>query len=216
MAYGEGLRRLNPLPDAFLAETLRRVVPAAETLLDLACGRGDRLRFLADAFPALRLAGLDADGENARRAAAACPAAQIRCGDAAALPYPGAAFDVLLCECSFSLFADPARCAGEIARVLRPGGTLLLGDLVARADARADVCLADEGTVRRVYGSGTLEAFLTAAGLTPAERIDRSGDLTQMLGQMLFDGTLCACLSQEALRRMREIKTGYMLWIFRA
>jgi hypothetical protein len=32
------------------------------------------------------------------------------------------------------------------------------------ADARAEVCLADEGTVRHVYGSGTLEAFLTPGG----------------------------------------------------
>ena len=54
-----------------------------------------------------------------------------------------------------------------------------------------------------------------AAGLTAEEFSDRSGDLAQLLGQMLFDGTLCDCLPAEALRRMKEWRTGYGLWTFR-
>ena len=215
MAYGEKLRKLNPSPDALIFAALRRAVPEAETLLDVACGRGDRLRALAAEFPSLRLSGADADAEMAARAAEACPAAEIAAADAAALPFAPASFDAVLCECSFSLFPDMGGAAREIARVLRPGGALLLGDLYARADADAALAVPANGTVRTVCGRGRLEALFAAAGLTAEEFSDRSGDLAQLLGQMLFDGTLCDCLPAEALRRMKEWRTGYGLWTFR-
>ena len=215
MAYGEKLRKLNPSPDALIFAALRRAVPEAETLLDVACGRGDRLRALAAEFPSLRLSGADADAEMAARAAEACPAAEIAAADAAALPFAPASFDAVLCECSFSLFPDMAGAAREITRVLRPGGALLLGDLYARADADAALAVPANGTVRTVCGRGRLEALFAAAGLTAEEFSDRSGDLAQLLGQMLFDGTLCDCLPAEALRRMKEWRTGYGLWTFR-
>ena len=215
MAYGEKLRKLNPSPDALIFAALRRAVPEAETLLDVACGRGDRLRALAAEFPSLRLSGADADAEMAARAAEACPAAEIAAADAAALPFAPASFDAVLCECSFSLFPDMAGAAREIARVLRPGGALLLGNLYARADADAALAVPANGTVRTVCGRGRLEALFAAAGLTAEAFDDRSGDLAQLLGQMLFDGTLCDCLPAEALRRMKEWRTGYGLWTFR-
>ena len=215
MAYGEKLRKLNPSPDALIFAALRRAVPEAETLLDVACGRGDRLRALAAEFPSLRLSGADADAEMAARAAEACPAAEIAAADAAALPFAPASFDAVLCECSFSLFPDMAGAAREITRVLRAGGALLLGDLYARADADAALAVPANGTVRTVCGRGRLEALFAAAGLTAEAFDDRSGDLAQLLGQMLFDGTLCDCLPAEALRRMKEWRTGYGLWTFR-
>ena len=215
MAYGEKLRKLNPSPDALIFAALRRAVPEAETLLDVACGRGDRLRALAAEFPSLRLSGADADAEMAARAAEACPAAEIAAADAAALPFAPASFDAVLCECSFSLFPDMAGAAREITRVLRPGGALLLGDLYARADADTALAVPANGTVRTVCGRGRLEALFAAAGLTAEAFDDRSGDLAQLLGQMLFDGTLCDCLPAEALRRMKEWRTGYGLWTFR-
>ena len=215
MAYGEKLRKLNPSPDALIFAALRRAVPEAETLLDVACGRGDRLRALAAEFPSLRLSGADADAEMAARAAEACPAAEIAAADAAALPFAPASFDAVLCECSFSLFPDMAGAAREITRVLRPGGALLLGDLYARADADAALAVPANGIVRTVSGRGRLEALFAAAGLTAEAFDDRSGDLAQLLGQMLFDGTLCDCLPAEALQRMKEWRTGYGLWTFR-
>lgn len=215
MAYGEKLRKLNPSPDALIFAALRRAVPEAETLLDVACGRGDRLRALAAEFPSLRLSGADADAEMAARSAEACPAAEIAAADAAALPFAPASFDAVLCECSFSLFPDMAGAAREITRVLRPGGALLLGDLYARADADAALAVPANGTVRTVCGRGRLEALFAAAGLTAEAFDDRSGDLAQLLGQMLFDGTLCDCLPAEALQRMKEWRTGYGLWTFR-
>lgn len=45
--------------------------------------------------------------------------------DAAELPFPKAAFDVVTCLEALEFFTDPQLCAAEMARVLKPGGVLL-------------------------------------------------------------------------------------------
>ena len=48
-------------------------------------------------------------------------------GDLAALPYPDVSFDVVACcGSTLSFVAEPDRALAEVARVLRPGGRLLL------------------------------------------------------------------------------------------
>ncbi len=215
MAYGEGMTKLNPCSDGLILDSLRTAVPDATALLDLACGRGERLRSLAERWPGLRLRGIDADEENLSTAGAAVPDAELVCADAARLPYADGVFDIVLCECSFSLFAGPAHCAAEISRVLRKGGVLLLTDLCAKKDRYACEGISDKGTVKNVYGKAVLEEYFAAAGLTLERFEDRSGDMTQMLGQMLMDGTLCGCLGMDALLQMKKIGTGYGLWLFR-
>jgi len=47
------------------------------------------------------------------------------------LPFEGASFEVVTCRIAAHHFADPRRFVGEAARVLRPGGLLMLVDNVA-------------------------------------------------------------------------------------
>ena len=54
-------------------------------------------------------------------------------GDAEALPLRRATFDVALSECSLCTFPDKRHAVAEMARVLRPGGTIAVADVVARA-----------------------------------------------------------------------------------
>ena len=55
-------------------------------------------------------------------------------GDAAALPFADGSFDVVVSRFALHHFEDPAVPLREMARCLRPGGTLALGDLLADAD----------------------------------------------------------------------------------
>lgn len=52
-------------------------------------------------------------------------------GDAEALPFDDDSFDVAICECALCTFPDKATAVAEMARVLRPGGRLVLSDVIA-------------------------------------------------------------------------------------
>jgi ubiquinone/menaquinone biosynthesis C-methylase UbiE len=52
----------------------------------------------------------------------------LREGDAEALPFADNSFDTAVCVLSLCTIPDPAQAVGEMARVLKPGGKLLLLD----------------------------------------------------------------------------------------
>jgi ubiquinone/menaquinone biosynthesis C-methylase UbiE len=61
-----------------------------------------------------------------------CPswAADLRLGDAQALEFPDACFDTVVCTFSLCAIHDGRKAVAEMARVVRPGGLLLLADHV--------------------------------------------------------------------------------------
>jgi ubiquinone/menaquinone biosynthesis C-methylase UbiE len=60
-------------------------------------------------------------------------AVDLREADAHALPFPGAAFDTVVCTFSLCAIPDEHQAVSEMIRVLRPGGLLLLADHIAAA-----------------------------------------------------------------------------------
>ncbi len=103
--------------DLFLDVLGRLEVPLADkAVLDVGCGRG----FLAEVVEARGGAytGVDfvASGGGFRFAL----------GDAARLPFPDAAFDVLFCIDASEHFPDPKAAAAAFYRVLKPGGVFFL------------------------------------------------------------------------------------------
>ena len=121
---------------------LRLAIEAAQpqpddTLLDLACGGG----IVVCAFaPHVRHAtGIDmtpAMLEQARKLAAEKGVANVswQLGDAAALPYPDKSFSIVTARFSFHHFTDPLVVIGEMARVCRPGGRVVVIDSFASED----------------------------------------------------------------------------------
>jgi ubiquinone/menaquinone biosynthesis C-methylase UbiE len=53
----------------------------------------------------------------------------FRHGDATALPFAPASFDLIVCQAAFKNFLDPVRALDEMHRVLRPGGRAVIQDL---------------------------------------------------------------------------------------
>jgi ubiquinone/menaquinone biosynthesis C-methylase UbiE len=58
-------------------------------------------------------------------------------GDVQALPFRDGAFDVVTCRIAAHHFADVASAVREVRRVLRPGGSFLLQDILGHDDAAA-------------------------------------------------------------------------------
>jgi ubiquinone/menaquinone biosynthesis C-methylase UbiE len=105
--------------------------------LDVACGPGSVV--LAFAARVRRAAGLDATQamlDQARQAAAKAGAANVdwHHGDVYALPFADGAFDIVSCRFAFHHLQEPQRALGEMVRVCRPGGRIVLADAVASDD----------------------------------------------------------------------------------
>ncbi len=108
---------------------------AAGEVLEVAIGTGRNLPFYPNGAAITRLTAVDwSPGMLAiarERAAATGRDADLRQGDAQALDFPGASFDTVLCVLGLCAIPDDRRAVTEMARVLRPGGRLLLVDHVA-------------------------------------------------------------------------------------
>ncbi|WP_084962843.1 class I SAM-dependent methyltransferase [Thermoactinospora rubra] len=105
---------------------------AAGDVLEVAVGTGLNLVHYPDG---VRLTGIEWSPEMLkiarRRAAELGREADLREGDAQALDFPDGAFDTVVCTFSLCAIPDERRAVGEMVRVLRPGGLLLLADHVA-------------------------------------------------------------------------------------
>jgi len=98
-----------------------------DSVLDCPCGFARHMREIALHIP--DVVGVDLDPDSLNRARVALPGARLVRGDMRALPLPDQRFDAALnLFNSFGYFADAGdrQTLGEFARVLKPGGRLLL------------------------------------------------------------------------------------------
>jgi len=186
-------------------------VREGEVVLDLGSGAGiDVLIAARKVGPTGRVIGIDMTGdmiERARRnlADAGIQHAEIREGLIEAMPVEDASVDWVISNCVINLSPQKSKVFAEIARVLKPGGKMLVSDIVAEElpdEVRADdrlycSCIAgaisesaylqgqrDAGLVhvevreRIVYDAAQLEGFISSelAGAAPGGCCDRAGE----------------------------------------
>jgi len=171
-----------------------------DRVLDLGCGRG------ATAAGLRAARGLDVVGVDV----ASQPADGCVCADAAALPFDRGSVHGALLECALSVMADPGRVLGECARVLAPGGRLVLLDLYARAP-RAET--APNGGVF-LRGRDEVLGLVAAAGLAVIACEDHTDALRTLTARLLLErGSLDDLFGPRGcgLTEVRELRPGYLL-----
>lgn len=165
--------------DRTISRTVEAVAPAAGgSLLDVGCGSGILLERLLEREPTLDATGIDASPEMLEVARRRLQGrARLVMADAAWLPFPSNAFDLVTSTSSLHHWSDPEAVMGEIARVLVPGGTLVLTDW--RADhlptrVRDILLRVVDPSHRRVLTVSRALRLLETAGLR-ASTVERYG-----------------------------------------
>lgn len=153
---------------SFLADWAR--ISAQEQVLDVACGTGEFERLLVERHPNQAVTGVDFSGQMlaiARSKFATAPNVHFRQAAAASLPFPDSQFGVITCANAFHYFDEPDAALTEMARVLRPGGRVMILDwcrdfLVCRICDQVLGWL--DPAHQRCYSEAELRGFLTTAG----------------------------------------------------
>lgn len=109
-------------------------LPARGAALDLGCGEGRFCRLMA--ARGLQTTGRDPTAALLQTARARDPAGRYDLGTAEALPYDDAEFDAVVFYLSLINIPDFRAAISEGARVLRPGGRMLIANLTPHATAR--------------------------------------------------------------------------------
>jgi demethylmenaquinone methyltransferase/2-methoxy-6-polyprenyl-1,4-benzoquinol methylase len=120
------------------AAELARVGPGSR-VLDVATGTGDlALELARRVAPDGEVVGSDFSQAmlaraRAKASALAGPAPRFELGDALALPYPNAGFDAVTAAFGVRNFADLGAGLAEMARVVRPGGRVVVLEITTPA-----------------------------------------------------------------------------------
>ena len=120
-----------------IAADVAKAVPPPATILEVGCGPGQLSIRLAGSH-GFTVTGLDLDPAMIERARARAHGSSADgsgtqptfvVGDVASLPFADASFDVAISTFSMHHWADRTAGLTEIARVVRPGGRVLIWDL---------------------------------------------------------------------------------------
>jgi ubiquinone/menaquinone biosynthesis C-methylase UbiE len=116
--------------EATTRETLNRMPMARDSrVLDVGCGTGELLMRLRAKYPDAILAGLDPVPEMLAVASDKLSGREeLRVGYADSLPWASATFDMVVSCNMFHYITHPVEALKEMARVIRPGGALVLTD----------------------------------------------------------------------------------------
>lgn len=170
---------LGAITEALEQRLMLRLVGALDgmTVLDVGCGDGT-WALVCSRHGAARVVGCDADprmvARAGERAAEAGGAMQVLAAHVESLPFPDGCFDVVTAVTVLAFVPDAELAVREMARVLRPGGRLVIGELgrwncwAARRRIRAWLGSAT-WRAARFRSAATLRRLVRGAGLQAAQ-----------------------------------------------
>lgn len=172
------MRALGLAAEAVEAALLAALPERIGALLDIGSGTGRLLELVAPRTG--HATGVDMSRDMLALARARLAErglgdrATVRQADMYRLPFGDAAFDAVTLQMVLHYAEDPAAALAEAARVLKPGGVLLVADLAPHAEA----VLLDRHAHRWPgFDDAQLAGWLGAAGCTPAPAATIAGPL---------------------------------------
>lgn len=141
-------------------------------VLDVGCGLGATTAQVCRRWPQARVTGVNISAQQVEHCRRTVPAADFHVMDATRLAFPDEGFDLVVCVEAAFHFDTRQDFLREAWRVLRPGGTLALADiLIADGPLAQAIMVWDVVDANRVADPAAYCALLEAAGFADC-RVD--------------------------------------------
>lgn len=152
-------------------------------IVDVGCGAGASVAYLREKSR-FTVLGLDISEDLLREngLAGEIPLAMARAEE---LPIIHGVCDGILCECVLSLLLEPQRSLAEFARVLRPGGHLIVSDLYDRGREDSETSCSGKSN-SPLRNRSALESLVMAAGFELLVWEDHTKYLKELAAQLIL------------------------------
>lgn len=209
-----------------IRDTLRQVSDEPRRILDYGCGEGRYLDIVGARFPRAELVGCDVSTVALQHARELRPRAGYLPMIDGRVPLPDGSFDLIVCVEVLEHVADAEVTTRELARLLRPGGRLVLttpcanpgsfewllnrirGGLERTPDGYGRFATDEPGHLRRLT-SRDLRVLLQRAGLV-VDRVDFRGHFFAAL-MIRLPGRVARLLGKRGVTRFGLLDW----WLFR-
>ncbi len=180
--WGEGF--LSPGGPDEVARVLEGIDLRGKRVLDIGCGAGGITALLAYGYGAAEVVGIDVEApvcaaaEAFARRKGVAERVQIVKVAPGPLPFPAQSFDIVFSKDSIIHISDKEALAGNVFRVLRPGGWFVASDWLTSQDGPASAAMAHylacEDLDFGMASPGRYRDALEAAGFADIALVNRN------------------------------------------
>jgi len=215
---------LSTVHDALMSELSPR---AGMKVLDVGSGTGDTVLEIARKVgPRGKSVGIDFTEEGTAKARKKAHSsglgriAEFRLAEAEKLPFDDETFDAVISECVVCLTADKQKVLAEKVRVLKPGGRVIMHDVISQAPmpeaVRKDPRLYC-GCIGGAVGMKDYKDMMEKTGLLDIKVVDHSNQIKKRLSAGIMSAALELPKNDNAFDEivdfLRKDGIGYALFV---
>jgi MPBQ/MSBQ methyltransferase len=134
--WGEGATSQRDASDALVDQLVQRITVRGGRILDVACGAGGTTRRLRLSYAPEEITAINISEVQLNAARDRVAGATFLCMNATELKFPAGYFDAVICVEAAHHFNTRQTFFDEAFRVLKPGGSLVLSDMLFRSYPR--------------------------------------------------------------------------------
>jgi MPBQ/MSBQ methyltransferase len=164
--WGGGAKSQRDASDALVDQLVERIAVKGGRILDVACGAGGTTKRLTRSYEPEQVTAINISDAQLNAARERVPGAAFLHMNATELEFPAGHFDAVFCAEAAHHFNTRQAFFGEAFRVLKPGGSLVLSDMLFRSYPRFLARFDDVPLANQLPDIAAYRAQLEAAGFT--------------------------------------------------
>jgi len=173
--WSTGAKSQREASEALVDQLVARIANKGGRILDVACGLGASTKRLTQSYAPDMITGVNISEKQIADARAHAPGCSFKVMNATELDFPDNHFDAMICVESAFHFGTRDKFLKEAHRVLKPGGSLVLSDILFRPISKRLADLFQVPRANLVRSVADYRARLAAASFVAIDVTDATG-----------------------------------------